>query len=195
MAQPAHSTRAFIAAQSSSDGGPSLVQDDARITWFSSCSQIIPTRNFSCSTVALASKEAAANALGMPQSRIARFHRIEQNRQAAWFLDEEGPQLAISSPIGAEGRNFQVARHLVLFDLPANADRLEQAIGRIDRIGQGFEVFAHSGSASHSTGAPAAAGMPKHWASFRSPGTAPPRWKVGLPPSSRQPCSPKTTGQ
>ena len=53
----------------------------------------------------------------MPQSRIARFHEgmgsIERDRQAAWFLDEEGPQLAISSPIGAEGRNFQVARHLV----------------------------------------------------------------------------------
>ena len=97
--------------------------------------------------------EGLANALGMPQSRIARFHEgmgsIERDRQAAWFLDGEGPQLAISSPIGAEGRNFQVARHLVLFDLPPSADRLEQAIGRVDRIGQGFEVFLHTAAAPH----------------------------------------------
>jgi len=50
----------------------------------------------------------------------------------------------ISSAIGAEGRNFQVARHLVLLDLPLSADRLEQAIGRVDRIGQGAQVHLHA---------------------------------------------------
>ena len=91
--------------------------------------------------------EAFYEALVTPQRKIARFHEamgaIERDRQAAWFLEEDGPQVVISSAIGAEGRNFQVARHLVLFDLPLSADRLEQSIGRVDRIGQGEEVFIH----------------------------------------------------
>ena len=91
--------------------------------------------------------EAFAEALETPKRKVARFHEamgsIERDRQAAWFLDDEGPQVVISSAIGAEGRNFQVARHLVLFDLPLSADRLEQAIGRVDRIGQGDEVYIY----------------------------------------------------
>ena len=34
-----------------------------------------------------------------------------------------------------EGRNFQFASQLVMFDLPFNPDLLEQRIGRLDRIG------------------------------------------------------------
>jgi ATP-dependent helicase HepA len=91
--------------------------------------------------------EAFSKALATPRRKVARFHEemgaIERDRQAAWFLDPSGPQLVISSLIGAEGRNFQVARHLVLLDLPLSADRLEQSIGRIDRIGQGNEVHIY----------------------------------------------------
>ena len=144
---------AFIAAQSASDEGSSLSQSDARIPWLQQLLQEHSDEKFLVLCSDRTRVEGLANALGMPQSRIARFHEgmgsIERDRQAAWFLDEEGPQLAISSPIGAEGRNFQVARHLVLFDLPPSADRLEQAIGRVDRIGQGFEVFLHTAAAPH----------------------------------------------
>jgi len=91
--------------------------------------------------------EAFATALEKLGHRTARFHEMmgamDRDRQAAWFLDQEGPQVVISSAIGAEGRNFQVARHLVLLDLPLSADRLEQAIGRVDRIGQGEEVYIY----------------------------------------------------
>ena len=91
--------------------------------------------------------EAFSRALATPRRKVARFHEdmgvIERDRQAAWFLDATGPQVVISSVIGAEGRNFQVARHLVLLDLPLSADRLEQSIGRIDRIGQGEEVHIY----------------------------------------------------
>ena len=91
--------------------------------------------------------EAFASALTTSRRKVARFHEqmgtIERDRQAAWFLGEDGPQVVISSAIGAEGRNFQVARHLVLLDLPLSADRLEQAIGRVDRIGQGAEVHIY----------------------------------------------------
>jgi ATP-dependent helicase HepA len=88
--------------------------------------------------------EAFAKALETPKREVARFHEamssLERDRQAAWFLAPDGPMVLISSALGAEGRNFQVARHLVLLDLPLDADRLEQRIGRVDRIGQGAEI-------------------------------------------------------
>ncbi len=69
---------------------------------------------------------------------------VERDRAAAWFADEEyGAQVLICSEIGSEGRNFQFAHHLVLFDLPANPDLLEQRIGRLDRIGQQETIRIH----------------------------------------------------
>ncbi len=68
---------------------------------------------------------------------------IERDRAAAHFAEEEGARLLICSEIGSEGRNFQFAHHLVLFDLPANPDLLEQRIGRLDRIGQQAQVEIH----------------------------------------------------
>ena len=77
--------------------------------------------------------------------RAAVFHEglsiIERDRAAAYFADEEfGAQVLICSEIGSEGRNFQFAHHLVLFDLPAHPDLLEQRIGRLDRIGQMHDI-------------------------------------------------------
>jgi len=69
---------------------------------------------------------------------------IERDRAAAYFADEEaGAQVLICSEIGSEGRNFQFAHHLVLFDLPDNPDLLEQRIGRLDRIGQTEDIKIH----------------------------------------------------
>ncbi len=68
---------------------------------------------------------------------------IERDRAAAWFADPEGARLLICSEIGSEGRNFQFAHHLLLFDLPADPDLLEQRIGRLDRIGQRQQVEIH----------------------------------------------------
>ena len=69
---------------------------------------------------------------------------IARDRAAAYFADEEdGAQVLICSEIGSEGRNFQFAHHLVLFDLPLNPDLLEQRIGRLDRIGQMHTVQIH----------------------------------------------------
>ena len=70
-----------------------------------------------------------------------RMSIIERDRAAAYFSDSEnGAQVLLSSSIGSEGRNFQFACHLVLFDLPENPDLLEQCIGRLDRIGQTRDV-------------------------------------------------------
>ncbi|MEW8031027.1 MAG: RNA polymerase-associated protein RapA, partial [Candidatus Thiodiazotropha endolucinida] len=77
----------------------------------------------------------------------ALFHEgmsiIERDRSAAWFADPEGARLMICSEIGSEGRNFQFAHHLILFDLPLDPDLLEQRIGRLDRIGQKETVRIH----------------------------------------------------
>jgi len=69
---------------------------------------------------------------------------LERDRAAAYFADREsGTQLMICSEIGSEGRNFQFAHQLILFDLPLNPDLLEQRIGRLDRIGQTETIRIH----------------------------------------------------
>ena len=88
--------------------------------------------------------------------RSAVFHErmsiIERDRAAAYFADtENGAQVLLSSSIGSEGRNFQFACHLVLFDLPENPDLLEQCIGRLDRIGQTRDVQIYVPCLSNST--------------------------------------------
>lgn len=80
--------------------------------------------------------------------RSAVFHEgldlVARDRAAAYFADpEEDAQLLVCSEIGSEGRNFQFAHHLVLFDLPHNPDLLEQRIGRLDRIGQRNAIEIH----------------------------------------------------
>ncbi|WP_394167227.1 RNA polymerase-associated protein RapA [Photobacterium piscicola] len=80
--------------------------------------------------------------------RATVFHEgmsiIERDKAAAYFAQEEsGAQVLICSEIGSEGRNFQFANQLVMFDLPSNPDLLEQRIGRLDRIGQQREIEIH----------------------------------------------------
>ena len=54
----------------------------------------------------------------------------------ARFRDGDGPQILISTEAGGEGRNLQFCHMLVNYDLPWNPMKVEQRIGRIDRIGQ-----------------------------------------------------------
>ena len=60
------------------------------------------------------------------QEKIERFHRFKR-------LDKA---VLVSTDIAAEGRNLQFAHHLINFDIPWNPLKLEQRIGRIDRLGQ-----------------------------------------------------------
>lgn len=77
---------------------------------------------------------------------------IERDRAAAYFAEgadteamysDMAAQVMICSEIGSEGRNFQFASHLVLFDLTFNPDLIEQRIGRLDRIGQKKDINIH----------------------------------------------------
>ncbi len=80
--------------------------------------------------------------------KAALFHEdlslLQRDRNAAYFADEDGARVLLCSEIGSEGRNFQFARHLVLFDLPDDVDLLEQRIGRLDRIGQRGTIRIHA---------------------------------------------------
>ena len=68
---------------------------------------------------------------------------VQRDRNAAWFSEIGGAQILLCSEIGSEGRNFQFAQHLILFDLPLHPELLEQRIGRLDRIGQKKDIHIH----------------------------------------------------
>ena len=89
--------------------------------------------------------------------KVARFHEglgiIQRDRNAAYFAQPDGARLLLCAEIGSEGRNFQFAHQLILWDLPLDPDLLEQRIGRLDRIGQkhtiNIHIFAVADSAQH----------------------------------------------
>jgi len=78
---------------------------------------------------------------------VARFHEglgiVQRDRNAAYFAQPDGARLLLCSEIGSEGRNFQFAHRLILWDLPLDPDLLEQRIGRLDRIGQKHDISIH----------------------------------------------------
>lgn len=52
------------------------------------------------------------------------------------FRDDPGQRILLATEVAAEGVDLQFMRVLVNYDLPWNPMRVEQRIGRIDRIGQ-----------------------------------------------------------
>ena len=83
----------------------------------------------------------------LSSAKVAVFHEdltiVQRDRNAAWFAESDGARILLCSEIGSEGRNFQFAHHLVLFDLPVHPELLEQRIGRLDRIGQTEDIQIH----------------------------------------------------
>lgn len=55
------------------------------------------------------------------------------------FKEADGPEILLSSEVASEGVDLQFSSLLVNYDLPWNPARIEQRIGRIDRIGQKAE--------------------------------------------------------
>jgi ATP-dependent helicase HepA len=120
-------------------------KDDLRIRWLLDFLKTSKSQKvlLICHTKekAIAISQAIKN---YPDIKMAMFHEkmtlIQRDRMAHYFSEEDGAQLMICSEIGSEGRNFQFASHLVLFDTPLNLNLLEQRIGRLDRIGQEHTV-------------------------------------------------------
>ncbi len=129
--------------------GDNWLKFDARVEWLANW--LLENRTKKVLVICALAKTASQLEDYLQQQhaiRSAVFHEgldlIARDRAAAYFSDEEeGAQVLICSEIGSEGRNFQFAHHLVLFDLPLNADLLEQRIGRLDRIGQLYTVQIH----------------------------------------------------
>ena len=59
-----------------------------------------------------------------------------KDRAIEQFKKSSGSQVLICTEAGGEGRNLQFCHFLVNYDLPWNPMKVEQRIGRIDRIGQ-----------------------------------------------------------
>lgn len=125
------------------------LQLDPRVDWLSVQLKTLKPEKV---LVITASAQSALDLAEHLQTRVgiyaAVFHEglsiVERDRAAAFFANqEEGTQVLICSEIGSEGRNFQFAHHLILFDLPLNPDLLEQRIGRLDRIGQNQTIQIH----------------------------------------------------
>ncbi|HXC50318.1 MAG TPA: RNA polymerase-associated protein RapA [Candidatus Limnocylindrales bacterium] len=129
------------------DASPSLF-GDPRIQWLASLLAPDGPRKVLVICSSRAKAEAIEAALAA-RIRVATalFHEgltlLQRDRGAAWFAEEDGARLMVCSEIGSEGRNFQHAQHLVLFDVPLDPDVVEQRIGRLDRIGQRGTVEIH----------------------------------------------------
>jgi superfamily II DNA or RNA helicase len=53
-------------------------------------------------------------------------------------------RVLVSTDAGGEGVNLQIAHVVINYDLPWSPTRIEQRIGRVDRIGQTHDVFAYN---------------------------------------------------
>ena len=141
------------AAPNDSDEPDDLISDDPRVRWLADWLTGAGRKQHEGKTLLICAHDALAMALEKHLRlkvgvRSSVFHRhmslLERDRAAAYFAGEENAaSILVCSEIGSEGRNFQFCRHLILFDLPANPDLLEQRIGRLDRIGQRHDVQIH----------------------------------------------------
>jgi superfamily II DNA or RNA helicase len=67
-----------------------------------------------------------------------------EERALAQEAFREQAQVLVSTDAGGEGINLQFAHVVVNYDLPWNPMRIEQRIGRVDRIGQRWPVRAYN---------------------------------------------------
>lgn len=64
-----------------------------------------------------------------------------EERKAALKEFEEAADIMVSTDAGGEGLNLQFCHIVINYDMPWNPMKVEQRIGRVDRIGQAKDVF------------------------------------------------------
>lgn len=106
-------------------------EPDAKIVVFT---QFIETQNFFAKV--LVSHGVGTVTFNGELNAEAKERAIREFRERASVL--------VSTEAGGEGRNLQFARHLVNYDLPWNPMKVEQRIGRLDRIGQRNTVHIYN---------------------------------------------------
>ena len=62
--------------------------------------------------------------------------RDERGKRMRRFRENPEVRLLLSSEVGSEGLDFQFCHIIINYDLPWNPMRVEQRIGRVDRLGQ-----------------------------------------------------------
>lgn len=62
--------------------------------------------------------------------------RDERGKRMRRFREDPDIRLLLSSEVGSEGLDFQFCHIIINYDLPWNPMRVEQRIGRVDRLGQ-----------------------------------------------------------
>jgi Helicase conserved C-terminal domain len=94
--------------------------------------KLIVFSSFKATIAYLRRRLAAANLLS------AVIHGDVEDREGvlAHFATEQEPRILLSSEVGSEGLDLQFCRAIVNYDLPWNPMRVEQRIGRVDRMGQ-----------------------------------------------------------
>lgn len=84
----------------------------------------------------------------MIRARLAARHSVRvfhggmsrDEKDSAHQAFRRTTQVLVSSEAGGEGRNFQFCHIVVNYDLPWNPMKIEQRIGRVDRVGQTRDV-------------------------------------------------------
>jgi ATP-dependent helicase HepA len=78
------------------------------------------------------------------EDAVAAFHhglsREEKETQVTAFRRSRSTWILVCDESGGEGRNFQFASNLIHYDTPWHVGRVEQRIGRLDRIGRDREL-------------------------------------------------------
>jgi ATP-dependent helicase HepA len=133
--------RSAAKAWARSDGGVPR-RHQAAIDWIMDCASEDPKRRLLVFAQGAEVVEAFANALRDEMGdRVVTFHRKmndeELDKVALEFTRSSGEaRVLVSDALGAEGRNFQIAWAIVHLDLPFSPARVEQRIGRADRLGR-----------------------------------------------------------
>jgi hypothetical protein len=81
------------------------------------------------------------------EDAIAEFHHDqtdeERDKEALKFTKNRLCIVLVCDELGGEGRNFQFAKGIIHFDLPWEIFKVEQRIGRLDRLGRDEPVVSH----------------------------------------------------